>query len=155
MSVKVESRMKEAVRFTPAIDDTPSSNIGWTSRENMSADRLSIRTKLGYGLGEMAEGVKTATLVTFLFFYYVQVIGLQGSLVGLALLIALLFDGISDPLIGQLSDRIATRLGRRHPYLYLAPIPLAFALYMLFDPPAGLGQCGTFSGCSASPPSAG
>lgn len=137
--------MKEAAPgLPPAIDAAPSPDIGGDSRDNTSADRLSIKTKLGYGLGEMAEGVKTATLETFLFFYYVQVIGLQGSLVGLALLIALLFDGISDPLIGQLSDRTATRLGRRHPYLYLAPIPLAFALYMLFDPPEGLGQWGTF-----------
>jgi Na+/melibiose symporter-like transporter len=108
------------------------------------ADQLPLTTRLGYGLGEMAEGVKTATLETFLFFYYVQVVGLQASLVGLALLIALLFDGISDPLIGQLSDRTVTRLGRRHPYLYLAPVPLACALYMLFDPPGGLGQWGQF-----------
>ena len=137
--------MKEPVTgFPPAVDYTPSPHIGEASRESPSAGRLSIGTKLGYGLGEMAEGVKTATLETFLFFYYVQIIGLQASLVGLALLIALLFDGISDPLIGQWSDRTASRFGRRHPYLYLAPIPLAVALYMLFDPPAGLGQWGTF-----------
>ena len=119
--------MKEEVpAIPPTVADTPSPDIDQASRQGRSADRLSITTKLGYGLGEMAEGVKTAPLETFFCFYYVQIIGLQGSLVGLALLNALLFDGISDPLIGQLSDRTATRFDRRHPYLYLAPIPVSY-----------------------------
>lgn len=106
---------------------------------------LPLRLKLSYGLGEMAEGVKTAALETFLFFYYVQVIGLSGSLVGLALLIALLFDGLTDPLIGHFSDSVRTRLGRRHPFLYLAPIPLGIGLFLLFAPPSGLGEWGLFA----------
>lgn len=100
------------------------------------AGRLTLRTKLFYGLGEAGEGVKTAALETFLFFYYVQVVGLSGSLTGAALFVALLFDGIVDPMVGAWSDRTRTRLGRRHPFLYAAPIPLAFALWCLFQPPA-------------------
>lgn len=100
-----------------------------------STGRLSRRTKLFYGLGEAGEGVKTAALETFLFFYYVQVVGLSGSLTGLALFIALLFDGVSDPFVGAWSDRTRSRLGRRHPFLYVAPIPLAIALWFLFRPP--------------------
>jgi GPH family glycoside/pentoside/hexuronide:cation symporter len=100
--------------------------------------RLSPLTKLSYGLGEAAEGVKGAALETFLFFYYVQVVGLSGSLTGLALLVALLFDGIADPLIGNISDNARSRLGRRHPFLYAAPIPLTICLIFLFSPPAGL-----------------
>ncbi|WP_293348197.1 MFS transporter [Phenylobacterium sp.] len=103
-------------------------------------DRLPFVTKLSYGLGETAEGVKSAALETFLFFYYVQVVGLSGSMTGLALLIALLFDGLSDPIIGNVSDNLRSRLGRRHPFLYLAPIPLAVCLYLLFSPPAGAGD---------------
>lgn len=103
------------------------------------ADRLPYVTKLSYGLGEMAEGVKSAALETFLFFYYVQVVGLSGSMTGLALLVALLFDGLSDPVIGNVSDNFRSRWGRRHPFLYLAPIPLAVCLYLLFSPPAGAG----------------
>jgi len=106
--------------------------------------RLSVFTKLSYGFGEMAEGVKSATLETFLFFYYVQVLGLSGTLTGVALMIALVFDGVIDPVIGQISDRARTRLGRRHPFLYAAPIPLAICLIALFSPPAGLGQWGLF-----------
>jgi len=105
---------------------------------------LKLRTKLFFGLGEAGEGVKTAALETFLFFYYVQVVGLSGSLTGLALFVALLADGLSDPLVGAWSDRTRTRFGRRHPFLYAAPIPLALALYGLFLPPAALPQMGMF-----------
>jgi len=110
-----------------------------------ASDRLSVVTKLSYGLGEMAEGVKTAALETFLFFYYVQVVGLSGSLAGLALLIALLFDGLTDPVIGNMSDNWRSRFGRRHPFLYLAPIPLAITLFFLFSPPDGLSSWGLFA----------
>lgn len=104
---------------------------------------LSLRTRFLYGLGEAGEGVKTAALETFLFFYYVQVVGLSGTLTGMALFVALLFDGVSDPLVGAWSDRTRTRLGRRHPFLYAAPIPLALALIGLFQPPT-LSQAGLF-----------
>ncbi|WP_337186322.1 MFS transporter [Phenylobacterium sp.] len=107
--------------------------------------RLPLATKLSYGLGEAAEGVKTATLETFLFFFYVQVVGLSGSLTGLALLIALVFDGITDPIIGNISDNFRSRLGRRHPFLYLAPVPLAICLFLLFSPPDTLSQWGLFA----------
>ena len=107
--------------------------------------KLSIVTKLSYGLGEAAEGVKSAALETFLFFYYVQVVGLSGSLTGVALMIALLFDGIVDPAIGVVSDNLRSRLGRRHPFLYLAPLPLAVFVYLLFTPPAGLQPVGLFA----------
>ncbi|MDB5694605.1 MAG: conserved rane protein of unknown function [Sphingomonas bacterium] len=106
---------------------------------------LRVREKLFYGLGEIGEAVKTAALETFLLFYYVQVVGLSGSLSGLALLVALLFDAVSDPMIGSWSDRLRSRLGRRHPFLYAAPIPLLIALVLLFSPPDGLSQIALFA----------
>jgi Na+/melibiose symporter-like transporter len=111
----------------------------------IGAGRLSTFTKLSYGLGEAAEGVKGAALETFLFFYYVQVVGLSGSLTGLALMAALLFDGVVDPLIGNLSDNFRSPLGRRHPFLYLAPVPLAVSMILLFSPPDGLAPRGLFA----------
>lgn len=106
--------------------------------------KLSLTTKLSYGVGEMAEGVKSGALETFLFFYYVQVLELPGTLAGLALLIAVLFDAVTDPLIGHMSDNFRSRLGRRHPFLYLAPLPLGAALILLFSPPATLSQGALF-----------
>jgi len=62
---------------------------------------------------------------------------MDASLVGLALLVALLIDAIIDPILGNLSDRTYTRWGRRLPWLYAAPIPLAIAWVVLWTPAAG------------------
>ena len=82
--------------------------------------RLSLATKLFYGFGSVAFGVKDNGFSYLLLIFYNQVIGLPGTLVGLALMIALVFDACIDPLIGQLSDNLRSPWGRRHPFMYAA-----------------------------------
>lgn len=98
-----------------------------------------------YGLGQFAEGMKNEGFSLLLLFFYTQVTGLSGSLAGLALLIALLFDAVTDPLVGVLSDRTKSRMGRRHPWIFASIIPLIVTYYFTFNPPAGLGQGGLFA----------
>lgn len=87
-------------------------------------------------MGSVAYGVKDNGFSTFLLIFYSQVIGLDAKLVSLALMLALIVDAFIDPLIGHLSDKTYTRWGRRHPWLYAAPIPLACAWMLLWSPPA-------------------
>src|SRR5690348_3048517 len=75
---------------------------------------LSLSTKVLYGVGSTAYGVKENGFRTLLLLYYNQVLGLPVGLVATAILIALVIDGIVDPLIGQLSDTWHSRFGRRH-----------------------------------------
>jgi glycoside/pentoside/hexuronide:cation symporter, GPH family len=96
---------------------------------------LKLGTKLAYGFGQAAEGIKNGVFAVFLFFYYVQVLGLSGTYAGLALGIALIFDAVTDPLAGSLSDNWRSRLGRRHPFMYASAVPLAVAFFCLFSPP--------------------
>ena len=110
---------------------------------------VSLTCKLSFGLGSVAEGIKTIAFSLFLLFFYVQVHGLSASLAGTALFIALCFDAISDPLVGYLSDSWRSRWGRRHPFMYASAIPLAIAFYLTFDPPDGLGQWGLFAWLTA------
>ena len=70
--------------------------------------------------------------------YYSQILGLSPQLAGLALGIGLVFDAVSDPLVGYLSDNTESRLGRRHPYLYASVLPLALSYFLLWHPPASL-----------------
>lgn len=106
----------------------------------MNTAPLSLATKLYYGIGQTAEGLKNGAFGVFLLFYYSQVLGLGASYAGLAVGIALVFDAITDPLAGSISDRFKSRFGRRHPFIYASIIPLALAFYFLFAPPAGLSQ---------------
>ena len=98
---------------------------------------LPQRLKVVHGFGSIAFGVKDLGFSFFLLIFYNQVLGMDAGLVSLALLIALLVDAVIDPIIGNLSDRTYTRWGRRLPWLYLAPIPLALTWVLLWHPPGG------------------
>ncbi len=104
-----------------------------------------MTSKLSFGIGQAAEGIKNNAFTLFLLFFYVQVHGLSASLAGIALFIALCFDAVSDPIAGYLSDSWRSRWGRRHPFMYASAVPLAIAFYFTFVPPAGLDQWGLFA----------
>ena len=111
----------------------------------VSKDRLvPFGSKFAYGVGQFAEGLKNTAFAVFVLFYYNQVLGLPGTMAGAALFIALLFDAVSDPLAGSLSDNHRSRLGRRHPFMYASAVPLGLAFTGLFWPPGGLGDWGLF-----------
>lgn len=97
--------------------------------------RLDLSTKLFYGFGSVAFGVKDNGFSYLLLLFYNQVMGLPATLVGLALMIALVFDAIIDPMIGQFSDNLRTRWGRRHPLMYAAALPMAILYVALWNPP--------------------
>ncbi|MXW02554.1 MAG: sugar transporter [Holophagales bacterium] len=91
--------------------------------------------RLAFTASGTASGLVTNGVSYFLLIYYSQVIGLEPALAGSALLLALAFDAVSDPLVGRWSDRFRSRLGRRHPFLYAATLPAAASYYCLWTPP--------------------
>jgi Na+/melibiose symporter-like transporter len=112
----------------------------------MSSERtIALSSKLSFGVGQAAEGLKNTAFALFVLFYYNQVLGVPGTLCGLALGVALIVDAITDPLAGSLSDNWSGRLGRRHPFMYASALPLALCFFGLFSPPAGLGTSGLFA----------
>ena len=113
-------------------------------QERTTHDRVSISTRVAYGFGSISEGVKNTAFNTFLLFYYNVVLGLSGTLAGAAILLALVVDAITDPLVGSISDGWHGRWGRRHPFLYASALPMGVSFWLLFNPPAGLGSTGLF-----------
>ena len=105
---------------------------------------IKVSTKVFYGSGAGSEAAIHLIFNAFAFYFYNNVLGLPGTLAGLAVTIALVFDAVSDPIIGSISDRWRSKLGRRHPFMYLAPIPLGFCFLAIFAPPDGLGQTALF-----------
>lgn len=96
---------------------------------------IRLPTRILYGAGSVADGIKNTTFNTFLLFFYTQVAGLSGSLAGTAIFIALLIDAVTDPLLGSISDNTHSRWGRRHPFIYLSAAPMALCFVLLFSPP--------------------
>ena len=99
---------------------------------------VSVGRKIAYGIGSVAFGVKNNGFDYFFLIFYSQVMGVSAYLVSLAIMIALMVDALSDPLIGYLSDNTRSRWGRRHPFMYAAAAPAALAYYFVWNPPAGL-----------------
>lgn len=110
----------------------------------MQGRRLSLPTMLAFGVGEASQGFKNQAFNVFLLFYYQQIVGISGSLAGIAIGIALVFDAISDPAAGVISDRLKSRWGRRHPLMFISAFPLVITFIALFNPPEALGQFANF-----------
>jgi glycoside/pentoside/hexuronide:cation symporter, GPH family len=106
--------------------------------------RLTLRQKGLVSIGNAVDGVSTAALGNFQFFYLTVVCGLSGSLAGASVFIALTVDAVADPLIGSLSDNWASPHGRRHPIMIASILPVALSIALFFSVPVHLSASGTF-----------
>lgn len=96
---------------------------------------LGLKTKLAYGFGSAAYGIKDNGLQTLLLLFYNQIVGLRSDLVGMAIFAALVLDAFVDPAIGRWTDRTSSRWGRRHPFMVAAAIPVGVLYVLLWNPP--------------------
>ena len=91
---------------------------------------LDSKTKFFYGMGFISVGIKDILYAVFVFFYFSQILGLDQIYTGTATLIAILFDAISDPIIGSISDNYKSKKwGRRHPFMLISAFPLGSLLF--------------------------
>ena len=102
---------------------------------NASSSKLSFGTKFSYGIGDFASNMSWQLVTTFLMFYYTDVFGLAPAVVGLLLLIARVWDGVNDPIMGLIMERTRSKHGRFRPYLLYAPLFMAAANILTFRVP--------------------
>lgn len=95
----------------------------------------SVVTRTLYGAGGAVYAVKEAAYTMFILLFYTQVLGLSGFITGAIISVSLVWDAITDPLVGTWSDRLRSRYGRRHPFMVLSVIPLGIGFLGLFSPP--------------------
>jgi glycoside/pentoside/hexuronide:cation symporter, GPH family len=96
---------------------------------------LGNKEKLAYGLGDLAANLIFQTQITFLMYFYTNVLGIAASTAGTILLISRIVDAANDPIIGALADRGHSRWGRFRPWVLWTAIPLAAALILCFWSP--------------------
>lgn len=107
----------------------------------LNSHKLSFIEKVGYALGDGAANIAWRGVSTFLFIFYTDVYGLTPASVGLLFLIARSSDGVSDVLMGIVSDRTNTKHGKFRPWILWSAVPLAATLSLLFTTP-DLGTTG-------------
>ena len=109
-------------------------------RESERTGKLPLKTKIIYALGEMPGSHMNSAIGALLALYYNQILGVSASTISIAMGLALFLDAVSDPVVGTYSDNFKSNLGRRHPFMYAAALPLGIFMALLFSPPAGLGE---------------
>jgi len=116
-----------------------------------SADRLPLRTKLAFGVGSAAEIIALFSVSSYALLFYNQVLGVSAAWVGLAISASFVLDALVEPIVGSWSDRTSnSKWGRRHPWMFAAPIPIALSFYAIFNPPDGLSPLALAIWCALS-----
>ena len=105
------------------------------------SNKLKLKEKIGYALGDGAANIAWRGVATFLFIFYTDVFGLSPVTVGVLFLVARFSDGISDVLMGIIGDRTKSKYGKFRPWILWTAIPLAAILSLLFTSP-DLGTSG-------------
>src|SRR6185369_15464427 len=98
---------------------------------NASRKHLSFGMKLLYGSGDW--GISSIGMLRSIFYaiYLTDVVGIEPRLASFGALAGIIWDAINDPIIGVLSDRMKSRLGRRRPFLLWFSIPFGISFVIL------------------------
>ncbi len=98
-------------------------------------ETLSKRVKFGFGVGDLGGNLFFTIIGFYLLYFLIDIVGLSPMLAGTVLMIGKLWDAISDPIVGHLSDKTQSRWGRRRPYIFVGSFLALFGMYALFTVP--------------------
>ncbi len=105
-----------------------------TKAKNQNPESLPLRTKLLFGMGDIYGG-GGFQLVGFLYAIFLSdTIGLNMMFIPIVLLAGKIWDAVSDPLMGRITDRTKSRWGRRRPYLLFGSVAVVLSFVFLFSP---------------------
>ena len=100
--------------------------------------RLPLSQIVAYALPMAGFSAATMTLSLYLLKYSADVLLIPPAAMGLIFMVGRVWDAVTDPLAGQLSDRTSTRWGRRRPWMMAAALPIFITLVMIWAPPDSL-----------------
>ena len=104
---------------------------------------VSMKEKLGYGLGDMSSSMFWKIFSFYLPIFYSDVFGLSLSSAAVLLLVTRIWDAVSDPVMGIVADRTRSRWGKYRPWLLWMALPFAVCGCLLFYTPQCSEACRT------------
>jgi GPH family glycoside/pentoside/hexuronide:cation symporter len=106
----------------------------------MPKRNLTVKEKLGYGLGDMASNIVYQAVINVLMYFYTDIYGIEAAAAGTLMIAVRFFDAVLDPMMGALADRTRTRWGRYRPWLLWSAIPYGvFAVTAFITPNVAAG----------------
>ena len=103
--------------------------------EQASDTKLRLREKIFYGLGDVSNGLAVSSMSLWFLYYLTDVAGLGAFLAGIAITVGRLWDAVTDPIMGWITDHTKSRWGKRLPYLLFGAIPYAISYLCLWIVP--------------------
>ncbi|MDF5707060.1 MAG: MFS transporter [Nostoc sp. S4] len=101
------------------------------AQRNPVSEKLDLKTKLAYGVGDLGPAVTANISVFFLLVFFTNVAGIPAGLAGSILMIGKIWDGINDPVVGFLTDKTKSRRwGRRLPWMFYGAIPFGIFFFL-------------------------
>jgi glycoside/pentoside/hexuronide:cation symporter, GPH family len=99
--------------------------------------RLTVKEKLGYGLGDLSGNIMFSAISFFLLYFFINVGGLNPGLAAVVFLIARFWDAVTDFWMGSISDRTNTRWGKKRVYMLFGAVPYGLMFILLWLVPFG------------------
>ncbi len=115
------------------MDKETKKDLGTTN--DIINEKISIKEKIGFGLGDTASNLLFQTFMLFLLYFYTDVFGITAAAAGTMFLVTRIWDSINDPIMGIIADRTETKWGKFRPYLLWLAIPFGILGVATFTTP--------------------
>ena len=99
------------------------------------AMKISVKEKIGYGLGDAAANFIFQTMLVFQLAFYTDTFGVTAAAAGTLFLVVRFWDAIFDPMMGVIADRTNTKWGKYRPWVLWTAVPFGIMGFLTFTTP--------------------
>ena len=96
---------------------------------------MNLKTVVGYAVGDFGINLYFISVMTYLLYFYTDVLGISAVAAGGVFAVARIIDAVSDPIMGMIAERTNSRWGRMRPYILFGSVPLALITVLTFTVP--------------------
>lgn len=100
-----------------------------------NSEKLSVKEKVGYALGDTAANFIFQTMVMFQLVFYTDTFGISAIAAGTLLVVVRFWDAIFDPIMGVIADRTNTKWGKFRPWIIWTAVPFGIMGFLTFVTP--------------------